>query len=213
MNEDAAHKVAHRIAGICARYPGCILVFERLRKIKAKGASKSRRMNRRVANQLRGKIRQYAGEKVYARSAVVTVEVNPHGTSQYCSRCGARGERFSFRGGQRMVEKWGKLFFCPVCHSQANADQNASVNVHHSFYHEMHWQWREKKRTDPAPSQLVGRWESPAMPGHSDKDWQARPASQDARNAVGLSLIPRGYVPAHMLELRVYLSQYLLGMW
>jgi len=151
-NEDAAHKVAHRIAGICAKYPGCILVFERLRKIKPKGASKSRRMNRRQANQLRGKIRKYAGEKVYARSAVVTVEVNPHGTSQYCSRCGAKGERFSFRGGQRIVEKWGKLFFCPVCHYQANADHNASVNTHHSFYHEMHWAWREKTRREPAPS-------------------------------------------------------------
>src|SRR5258707_9605166 len=100
-NEDAAHKVAHRIAGICAKYPGCILVFERLRKIKPKEANKSRRMNRRQANQLRGKIRQYAGEKAYARSAVVTVEVNPHGTSQHCSRCGAKGERVSFRGGQR----------------------------------------------------------------------------------------------------------------
>jgi hypothetical protein len=148
-------------AGICARYPGCILVFERLRTIKPKGASK---------------IRQYAGEKAYARSAVVTVEVNPHGTSQYCSRCGARGERFSFRGTSRIVEKWGKLFFCPVCHSQANADHNASVNMHHSFYREMHWQWRDKRRRDPAPSQLVGRWESPAMPGHPGKDWQARPA-------------------------------------
>src|SRR5258708_3810652 len=125
-NEDAAHQVAHRIAGIGARSPGCIRVFERLRTIKPKGGSKSGRMNRRVANQLRGKIRKYTGEKVYARSAVVTVEVNPHGTSQYCSRCGARGERFSFRGGQRIVEKWGKLFFCPVCHYQANADHNAS---------------------------------------------------------------------------------------
>jgi hypothetical protein len=65
-----------------------------------------------------------------------------------------------------MVEKWGKLFFCPVCHSQANADHNASVNTHHAFYHEMYWQWREKKRVNPAP---------PAMPGHPDKDWQARP--------------------------------------
>src|SRR5258708_3653743 len=151
-NEDAAHKVAHRIAQICAKYPGCILVFERLRKIKAKGASKSRRMNRRQANQLRGKIRKYAGEKAYAHSAVVTVEVNPHGTSQYCSRSGSKAERFYFRSGQRIVEQWGKLCFWPVCHYQANADHNASVNMHHAFYHEMHWAWREKKRVGPAPS-------------------------------------------------------------
>ena len=34
LNEDVAHKVARRIAAVCAKYPGCILLFERLRKIK-----------------------------------------------------------------------------------------------------------------------------------------------------------------------------------
>ncbi len=43
MDEDAAHQVAHRIAAVCAKYPGCVLLFERLRKIKPQGASKSRR--------------------------------------------------------------------------------------------------------------------------------------------------------------------------
>src|SRR6266446_4841923 len=143
-NEDAAHKVAHQIAEICAKYPGCILLFERLRKIRPKGGSKSRRMNRRQANQLRGKINQYTKDKAYASCSTVTVEVNPHGTSQYCSRCGAKGERFSHRGGKRIREKWGKLFFCPVCHYEANADFNASVNVHRSFYREWHWQPRNK---------------------------------------------------------------------
>ena len=148
MNQDAAHRVARAIANVCASYPGCILLFERLRKIRAQGASKSRRLNRRQANQLRGKINRYAKDKAYAACDTVTVEVNPHGTSQYCSRCGARGERFSFRGGQHIVEKWGKLFWCPICHYEANADFNASVNVHHSFYREWHWQLRKK----PPPS-------------------------------------------------------------
>jgi len=105
MNEDAAHQVAHRIAGVCARYPGSVLLFERLRKFKPKAASKSRRMNRRVANQLRGKINQYAREQAFATCATCTVEVNPHGTSQYCCRCGKLGERFSYRAGQRVSEK------------------------------------------------------------------------------------------------------------
>jgi len=144
MNEDAAHKVARAIATVCASYPGCVLLFERLRKIPAKGSSKSRRMNRKQANQLRGKINQYTKDKAYASCSTVTVEVNPHGTSQYCSRCGAKGERFSYRGGKRIREKWGKLFFCPVCHYEANADFNASVNVHRSFYREWHWQPRKK---------------------------------------------------------------------
>jgi hypothetical protein len=101
-------------------------------------------MNRRQANQLRGKINQYSKDKAYAACSRVTVEVNPHGTSQYCSRCGAKGERFSYRGSKRITEKWGKLFFCPVCHYVANADFNASVNVHRSFYREWHWKPRNK---------------------------------------------------------------------
>jgi transposase len=120
-----------------------VLLFERLRKIKPKGASKSRRMNRRQANQLRGKINRYAKDKAYVQGTV-TVEVNPHGTSQYCSRCGAKGERFSYQGGKRIQVKGGKLFGCPVCHFEVDADWNASVNVHRSFYREGHWQPRKK---------------------------------------------------------------------
>ena len=100
MNEDAAQRVARVIATVCANYPGCVLLFERLRKIRRSDGSKSRRMNRKQANQLRGKINRYAREKAYALG-VVTAEVNPHGTSQYCARCGARGERFSSHGGSR----------------------------------------------------------------------------------------------------------------
>jgi putative transposase len=144
MNEHAAHCVARRIANVCAKYPGCVLVFERLRKVRRAAGSKSRRMNRKQANQLRGKINQYAREKAYALG-VVTVETNPHGTSQYCSRCGARGERFSNLNGTRVTLKWGKLFSCPVCHYEAHADFNASSNVHHSFYGEYHWQPRLKR--------------------------------------------------------------------
>lgn len=139
MNEDAAHRVARAIATVCARYTGCVLVFERLRKIRRSAGSKSRRMNRKQANQLRGKINQRAREKAYALG-IVTAETNPHGTSQYCSRCGARGERFSILRGQRIKLEWGKLFRCPVCHYETQADWNASVNLHHSFYGEYHWQ-------------------------------------------------------------------------
>jgi putative transposase len=31
-NTDAAHKTARAIANVCAKYPGCVLLFERLRK-------------------------------------------------------------------------------------------------------------------------------------------------------------------------------------
>jgi putative transposase len=143
--DDAAHQVARIIVNVCAKYPGSVLPVTRLRQIKAKGGSKSRRMNRKRANQLRGKLTQYAKQKAF-EAGTVTVEVNPHGTSQYCSRCGHLGERFSFQEGQRIKAKWGKLFWCPHCRYEANADWNASVNVHHSFFNEFHWQPRFKQR-------------------------------------------------------------------
>jgi IS605 OrfB family transposase len=151
MNEDAAHKVSRIIAEVCAKYPGCILLFERLRTIKRGGGSKSRRMNRRQSNQLRGKINQYTKDKNYAQG-LVTIEVNPHGTSQFCSRCGAKGERFSYRNGEWLKEKWGKVFRCPVCQYEANADHNASANMHHSFSREWHWQPKKKPPPTHAPS-------------------------------------------------------------
>jgi IS605 OrfB family transposase len=144
QNLDAAHKAARAIAEVCERYPGCVLVFERLRVIKPKGGSKSRRLNRKQANQLRGKINQLAKEKAYA-IGVVCLEVNPHGTSQYCARCGCRGVRFTSQSGRRVIGKGGKLFFCPACHYECHADFNASVNVHHSFFREFHWQPRIKR--------------------------------------------------------------------
>jgi putative transposase len=144
QNQESAHKAARAIVEICEQYPGCVLVFERLRKIKPSGGSKSRRLNRKHANHLKGKINQLAKEKAYA-SGVVSVEVNPHGTSQYCSRCGCKGVRFTYQTGQRVAGKGGKLFFCPVCHYECHADFNASVNVHHSFFREYHWQPRKKR--------------------------------------------------------------------
>jgi putative transposase len=143
MNQNMTYQVAAVIAEVCRSHPGCVLLFERLRKIKVGKASTSHRLNRKLANQIRGRIRDAAKDKVF-RGGAVTVEVNPHGTSQYCSRCGAKGERFSHRSGQRVRERGGKLFCCWVCHYEANADFNASVNVHRSFYREYHWQPKRK---------------------------------------------------------------------
>ncbi len=144
QNVDSAHQTARAIVEVCETYPGCVLVFERLRKIKASGGSKSKRLNRKQANQLKGKINQLAKEKAYA-IGVVSVEVNPHGTSQYCARCGCKGVRFTYQAGQRVTGKGGKLFACSACHYECHADFNASVNVHHSFFREFHWQPRAQK--------------------------------------------------------------------
>src|SRR5260370_4821680 len=76
---DCAHKTARAIVEVCEKYPGCVLVFERLRKINASGSITSRMLNRKEAHQQTGKINRFAQEKAYA-IGVVSVEVNPHGT-------------------------------------------------------------------------------------------------------------------------------------
>jgi len=160
QNRDAAHKVARALANVCAKYPGCVLVFERLRKIAPKGGSKTHRLNRKQANHLRGQINQITREKVYAQG-VVTVEVNPWQTSQRCSRCGAQGERFSLRAGRREKTRGGKLFRCLTCGYEANADHNASVNLHHSFYREYCWHRKPKstRGSGHSPERLQVAWE------------------------------------------------------
>lgn len=144
MNETVAHQVAAKIVAVCKQYPGCVLLFERLRVIKPKGGGKSRRLNRKQANQLKGKINQFARKKAYAQG-IVSVEVNAHGTSQYCARCGCKGMRFFSQAGQRVMSRGGKLFFCPQCCYECHADFNGSANVHHSFWREFHWQPQRKK--------------------------------------------------------------------
>jgi transposase len=66
-------------------------------------------------------------------------EVHPAGSSQCCSRCGALGRRYSIvreRDTGKPVIRFGwveKLFACAECGYRANADHNASVNLHHVF--------------------------------------------------------------------------------
>jgi len=69
------------------------------------------------------------------------IPVSPMGTSQVCSRCGSLGRRYSIgrdeKTGQAEI-RFGfveKLFACPNsdCGYLANADHNASVNLHRRF--------------------------------------------------------------------------------
>jgi hypothetical protein len=80
------------------------------------------------ANQLKGKINQLAKEKAYA-VGIVSCETNAHGTSQYCSRCGARGERFSRKGSVSILGRGGKLFRCQACSYEVQADFNAKLFI------------------------------------------------------------------------------------
>src|SRR5215470_5288564 len=187
-----------RLSRSVSSIPVACCWFPRLRQMKPGAMSQSRRLNRKQANQLKGKIRDGAQEKAYA-VGVVSCEVNAHGTSQYCCRCGARGERFSRSGQSCTVHRGGKLFRCPVCGYEAQADFNASVNVHHSFWKEWHWQPRKKpspkKRIageERRPVRLKVGWEKDGEGKPADPS-QARAANEQTWKVMGLLLDQRGH--------------------
>ncbi len=143
QNQDTAHKTARAIVDVCEQYPGCVLLFERLRKIKSSGVA-SREGS--IANKL---------TNCKAKS------INSPKKS-LCHWCGERGSQSTWHltvlfalwlqrrevhvsGRARVIGKGGKLFSCPACHYECHADFNASVNVHHSFFREFHWQPRAPK--------------------------------------------------------------------
>jgi transposase len=90
-----------------------------------------------------------AGLKVY--------EISPYGTSQVCSKCGAAGRRYSIAKNEETHQReirFGfveKLFACP-CGYCANADHNASVNLHKRFLLDDQNFYDSKKHKEAAES-------------------------------------------------------------
>lgn len=129
-----------------------VLVLEKLAGL-IPDAERDRGINRALASWNRGqlveRIRQMAKDV-----GLKVVEIHPMGTSQVCSKCGALGRRYSIyrdpRTGTSEI-RFGcveKLFACPspACDwrdevdpglwpfgYRANADHNASVNLHRKF--------------------------------------------------------------------------------
>jgi transposase len=103
-------------------------------------AERERGINRALVSWNRGQLVQRIQEVAADAGFKGRVfEVHPAGTSQCCSRCGALGRRYSIvreRDTGKPVIKFGsveKLFACAGCDYRANADHNASVNLHHVF--------------------------------------------------------------------------------
>jgi hypothetical protein len=101
-------------------------------------ATREHGINRMLMAFNRGQLMQRI-EEVCADVGVRLMKVNAYGTSQVCSRCGALGRRYSIASdGEGSLsdirfEIVGKLFACAECGYRANADHNASVNLHRRF--------------------------------------------------------------------------------
>ena len=127
-------------AGKKGPYPRAdVLILEQMAGL-IPDAEKERGINRALMAWNRGQLVERV--KDMAQDAGLKVrEINPFGTSQVCSKCGTLGRRYSIvrdrlTGDQTI--RFGfveKLFACPdaKCGYRANADHNASVNLHRRF--------------------------------------------------------------------------------
>jgi transposase len=114
-----------------------VLVLERLKGF-IPDAERERGINRALVEWNRGqtveRVREMAGDV-----GLKVFEVSPAGTSQICCHCGALGRRYSIGRNEKTDKpeiRFGwveKLFACAECGYRANADHNASANLHQRF--------------------------------------------------------------------------------
>lgn len=117
QRRDHDHVLSKRI--VQSVEPGTTIVIENLREITERTEQKGRASRRRhhawSFNQLQGFLAYKAEER-----GMCVVKIDPHHTSQTCSRCGY--QHHSNRRSQ-------SLFHCRVCGFQCNADVNAARNI------------------------------------------------------------------------------------
>jgi len=103
-------------------------------------AEKEHGINRALVAWNRGQLTKRIKEMA-KDAGLKVIPVSPMGTSQVCSKCGSLGRRYSIvrdtKTGHTEI-RFGfveKLFACPACGCgyRANADHNASVNLHRRF--------------------------------------------------------------------------------
>ncbi len=135
MGQDRFKKGARRIVAFAREHACDVIVVENLSGL-IPDAERERGINKALVNWNRGNLLKWL-KQLASDAGMRVVEVAPHHTSQLCSRCGAMGVRFSAAGGQPVFDTVGKLFACPSCNYAANANHNASVNLHRKFYGEL----------------------------------------------------------------------------
>ena len=123
LNKDIALKAASEINRLVQELgtKKVAVVFEKLKGLRGKKKKKSRSLNRKLNFWMRRAIVERVKELSFEHGYSIFF-VYPYRTSKQCSRCGARGERFSPNGSKA-------LFRCPICGYTVNADVNAMFNI------------------------------------------------------------------------------------
>ena len=135
MGRDRFKKGARRIVNFAHQNHCDVIVMENLAGL-IPDAERERGINSALLNWNRGHLVKWV-KQLANDAGMRVVEVRPDYTSQLCSRCGAMGARFSADHGHVAFEYVGSLFACADCGYLANADHNASVNLHRRFYGEL----------------------------------------------------------------------------
>jgi transposase len=132
MSQDRFKKAAAAVVHLARAHRVDLILMEKLGGL-VPDAAKERHINKALMNWNRGNLCRWI--KLLADpSGIRTLELPPHWTSRVCSHCGSLGVRFNCPKGQMQIAPLGKLFGCPRCGLQANADFNASVNLHKVFF-------------------------------------------------------------------------------
>jgi IS605 OrfB family transposase len=177
MNDAYAHLVSTRIIEIAKKLGVDVIIIEHLRKFRNKrGENRSKRdrrfrfdrnnqsatalstrkFNRKFTYWLKGKLEFNLRYKALEHGILVK-SVNPAFTSQICNKCGGFGERFSSNPPCPPKSSGGALFRCFYCGYTANADFNASVNLHKVFWDIFPLPKRKKKYKKPARARKACR--------------------------------------------------------
>jgi len=136
MNDALAHKSSREIVDIAVKYGVDVIIIEYLRNFRNRKREKRwRKFNRKFTYWLKGKLEFNLRYKALEHGILVK-SVNPAYTSRLCNKCGGFGERFSHNS----------LFRCFYCGYVANADFNASVNLHQVFWDTFPLPKKRKKR-------------------------------------------------------------------
>jgi len=117
-----------------------VIVMERLNVKRLWGKSLSRSMTRGFINSSLGSLRyriqskaEWAGKRI--------IEVNPKGTSQICSQCGAEVKK----------KLDVRIHSCPCCGYTADRDINAAINILHRG-----WTGHPVPAKDESPTACIG---------------------------------------------------------
>lgn len=131
MAEDRFKKCSRAIVDLARHHRVDLILLENLEGL-IPDAARDRGINKALTSWNRGNLVQWV--KMLAEEyGMRSLEVPPYYTSKVCHRCNALGVRYFVKLDEMTVKRDGKLFGCPECGYRANADFNASINLHRVF--------------------------------------------------------------------------------